>query len=121
MANEMQDWYTTGEAAKYLNLSRVSIKAYCDKGTISCIVKGRTRLIHRDELDRYQVEGRKRGRPRKLVVTKPARAAHDICLECGSPLAPQSPEQGGSPQVYCSDKCQKKAQNRRNYERRKAR
>lgn len=42
------------------------------------------------------------------------------CPECGKEFPPEVFGIGGSQQVYCSEKCQKRAQNRRNYERRKA-
>lgn len=43
-----------------------------------------------------------------------------ICPECGKEFPVEVFEIGGSQQMYHDEKCARKAQNRRNYERRKA-
>lgn len=55
------------------------------------------------------------GQGEKNIVT-----VDRTCPECGKEFPPEVFDMPGSLQVYCSDKCQKKAQNRRNYERRKS-
>lgn len=48
-------------------------------------------------------------------------AGVNICPECRKEFPVEVFDIGGSQQRYCSEKCARKAQNRRNYERRKAR
>jgi hypothetical protein len=57
------------------------------------------------------------GQGEKQVVV----AGMNICPECSKEFPVEVFDIGGSQQVYCSEKCAKKAQNRRNYERRKVR
>lgn len=51
--------------------------------------------------------------------TSPHEVRSGTCVECGGPFVARG--RGLDDQQYCSPKCQRRAQNRRNYARRKAR
>jgi uncharacterized protein len=68
MTDGLFDWLSTGEAARYLGLSRQRIDQLAREGRLPSEVVGGRRLIHRRHLDALAAASpvRRRGRPRTL-------------------------------------------------------
>ena len=71
---ETDDYVTTEEAGQILGLSADSVRRYCNNALsddpnvrpkINGISLGRSWLIHRREIERYQKERNSKGRPAK--------------------------------------------------------
>lgn len=56
-------WYTSEEAANYLELSPWTIKRYAERGLLRHEKVGRSLVFCKAELDRYRRERRPPGRP----------------------------------------------------------
>ncbi|MGN6545227.1 MAG: hypothetical protein ACTHK7_09280 [Aureliella sp.] len=65
----VEDYMTTHEFAEKLGDGTQvdTISLYCSKGIINGMRLGRSWLIHRKEFDRFKLERRSRGRPKKAV------------------------------------------------------
>lgn len=61
----MGDDLTTTEAAAELGIQANSVKRLCQRETLKAVKRGRDWFISKDEVERYKVERRKAGRPRK--------------------------------------------------------
>ena len=68
MNRQSPDWLSTGDAARYLGLSRQRIDQLARDGRLPSEVIGARRLVHRRHLDALAAArpGRRRGRPRTL-------------------------------------------------------
>lgn len=56
-------FYTSGEAAEYLELSESIVCRYCRLGKLEAIKAGRDWLIHKKALDAFKKIPRERGNP----------------------------------------------------------